>query len=77
MISLSRSNDTAAQVYFQATITAAEGYELNLDSFSFDGARGGPAAPRTYEVHSSVAGLLNEPRPTVQLDGAVYVFAVE
>jgi alcohol dehydrogenase (cytochrome c) len=26
---------------------------------------------------TTVAGLLNEPRPTVQLEGAVYVFAVE
>jgi len=26
---------------------------------------------------TTVAGLLNEPRPNVQLEGAVYVFAVE
>jgi hypothetical protein len=57
LISLSRSNDTAAQVYFQVTLTAAAGFELNMDSFSFDGAKGGTSDPRTYEVHSSVGGL--------------------
>src|SRR5204862_5173215 len=57
VISISREDDTAAQVYFQATITAAPGLELDVDSFTFDGARGGAATPRTYEVHSSVGGL--------------------
>jgi hypothetical protein len=57
VISISRKDDTAAQVYFQATITAAPGMELNMDSFTFDGAKGGAATPRTYEVHSSVGGL--------------------
>jgi len=51
VVSVSRANDTALAVYFQATITAAAGYELNMDSFTFDGARGGAATPRTYEVH--------------------------
>jgi hypothetical protein len=60
VLTVSRSNDTAAQVYLQATITAAPGFELNMDSFTFDGAKGGAATPRTYEVHSSVAGLLND-----------------
>lgn len=60
VMSISRSNDTAAQVYLEATITAAPGFELNMDNFTFDGARGGAASPRTYEVHSSVAGLLND-----------------
>lgn len=64
LISLSRSNDTAAQVYFQVTINAAPGYELDLDSFTFDGAKGGAAAPRTYEVHSSVGGLAISTDPT-------------
>lgn len=64
LISLSRSNDTSAQVYFQVTITAAAGYELNLDSFTFDGAKGGAASPRTYEVHSSVGGLAISSDPT-------------
>src|SRR3954468_19051595 len=41
VMSISRSNDTASQVYFEATVTAAPGYELNLDSFTFDGAAGG------------------------------------
>ena len=39
VMSFSRSDDTAAQVYWQATLTAASGYELNLDNFTFDGAR--------------------------------------
>src|SRR4029077_15085149 len=43
--------------YYQATITAAPGFLLNMDSFTFDGARGGAATARTYEVHSSVGGL--------------------
>ena|SRR5437773_386769 len=60
VMSISRSDDTAAQAYFQVTLTANAGYELNLDSFTFDGARGGASTPRTYEVHSSVAGLLND-----------------
>ncbi len=60
VITLSRKDDTAAQAYFQATITANPGFELNMDSFTFDGAKGGAASPRTYEVHSSVAGLLND-----------------
>jgi hypothetical protein len=60
VVSFSRANDTALAVYFQATITAAAGYELNLDSFTFDGARGGAATPRTYEVHSSVGGLARD-----------------
>jgi hypothetical protein len=57
VLSISRKDDTAAQVYVQTTITAAPGFELNLDSFTFDGAKGGASDPRTYEVHSSVGGL--------------------
>src|SRR5438132_11720646 len=59
VICISIRDDTSAQSYFQVTINANAGYELNLDSFTFDGARGGASTPRTYEVHSSVAGLLN------------------
>jgi hypothetical protein len=53
----SRSNDTAATAYFQTTITAAPGYELDLTSYTFDGARGGGSTPRSYDVRSSVGGL--------------------
>lgn len=57
VMTIARTNDTAAQAYFQVTITAAPGFEFNMDSFTFDGAKGGAATPRTYEVHSSVGGL--------------------
>ncbi len=76
VVSFSRSNDTALAVYFQATITAAAGYELNMDSFTFDGARGGAATPRTYEVHSSVAGLARDadisPAPPTSLTSGTF-----
>jgi len=52
VMSISRSDDTGAQAYFQVTLTAAAGFELNMDNWTFDGARGGGATPRTYEVHS-------------------------
>ncbi|MDB5327851.1 MAG: hypothetical protein JWM57_3420, partial [Phycisphaerales bacterium] len=57
VISILRTSDTAATDYAQVTITANAGSELNLQSFSFDGARGGAATPRTYDVRSSVTGL--------------------
>jgi len=58
VMSVSRSNDTFSQVYFETTVTANPGFELNMDSWTFDGAAGGGAVgDRTYEVHSSVAGL--------------------
>jgi hypothetical protein len=57
VMTIARTNDTAAQAYLQVTVTAAAGYELNLDTFTFDGAKGGAATPRTYEAHSSVGGL--------------------
>ena len=60
-MSLSRSNDTASAVYFEVTLTANPGFELNMDNWSFDGAAGGgTAGQRTYEVHSSVAGLARD-----------------
>jgi hypothetical protein len=58
VMSISRSNDTLADVYFQVTLTANPGYELDMDSWSFDGAAGGgTAGQRTYNVKSSVDGL--------------------
>jgi len=58
VMSISRSNDTLADVYFQVTLTANPGYELDMDSWSFDGAAGGgTAGQRTYNVKSSVEGL--------------------
>ena len=61
VMSISRSNDTASAVYFEVTLTANAGYELNMDSWSFDGAAGGgTSGQRTYEVHSSVAGLARD-----------------
>src|SRR4051812_8022161 len=58
VMSISRSNDTLADVYFQVTLNANPGYELNMDSWSFDGAAGGgTAGQRTYNVKSSVEGL--------------------
>src|SRR5207237_9521857 len=52
VMSISRSDDTAAQAYFQVTLTANAGHELNLDSFTFDCARGGAPPPRTHQVPS-------------------------
>ncbi len=61
VMSISRSNDTALAVYVEVTITANAGSELNLDSFTFDGAAGGgTSGQRIYEVHSSVAGLARD-----------------
>lgn len=53
---VNRSFDDDASQYWQFTVTAADGYELDLTSFTFDGARGGASAPRTYSVRTSVGG---------------------
>jgi hypothetical protein len=58
VMSISRSNDTLADIYFQVTLNANPGWELDLDSWTFDGAAGGGAAgQRTYNVKSGVEGL--------------------
>lgn len=55
---VSRTNDTAAQNYFQVSITAAAGYALDLSSFSIDLGAGGTTGPRTASIKDSVDGLL-------------------
>jgi hypothetical protein len=79
VMSISRSDDTGAQAYFQVTLTAAAGYELNMDNWTFDGARGGGSTPRTYEVHSSVAGLARDadisPAPPTSLISGQFLTA--
>jgi hypothetical protein len=58
VMSISRSNDTLADVYFQVTLNANPGWEINMDSWSFDGAAGGgTTGQRTYNVKSGVEGL--------------------
>lgn len=52
-----RTGTTPAAVYFEVTITAAAGQELDLTNFSIDMAKGGAADPRTYDIRSSVGGL--------------------
>jgi hypothetical protein len=57
-MSISRSNDTFADVYFQVTVNANPGYEFDMDSWTFDGAAGGgTTGQRTYNVKSGVEGL--------------------
>jgi hypothetical protein len=79
VMSISRSDDTAAQAYFQVTLTANPGYLIDMDSWTFDGARGGASAPRTYEVHSSVAGLARDadisPAPPTSLISGQFLSA--
>ena len=76
-----------ANVYFTFTVTADDGSELDLDSLTFDVARGGGATPRTYDVYTSVDNfatsltggpvVVGTQRPTftaasVDLSGAAY-----
>jgi hypothetical protein len=79
VMSISRSDDTASQAYFQVTLTANAGWLINMDNWTFDGARGGGATPRTYEVHSSVAGLARDadisPAPPTSLISGQFLTA--
>jgi len=76
VMSISRSNDTALAIYVDYTITAAPGDTIDMDSWSFDGAAGGATGPRTYEVHSSVAGLARDadiaPSPPTSLASGTF-----
>ncbi len=46
-----------ANVYFEFTVAADAGFELDLTSLDFDAARGGGATPRTYDIFTSVDGF--------------------
>src|SRR5262249_43499998 len=43
--------------YWGFTVTPNAGFRMNFTSFTFDGARGGDATPRTWYLNSSVAGF--------------------
>jgi hypothetical protein len=43
--------------YYQFTLSAAAGFELDLSSLTFDVARGGGGTPRGYAVRSSADGF--------------------
>jgi hypothetical protein len=56
-VAYSSAGVIAAKGYFEFTVSAAPGYELDLSSISLMAGRGGSSGPRTINIHSSVEGL--------------------
>jgi hypothetical protein len=57
--STSADEAVAGGKYFQFTVSANDGFVLNLDNLTFAAARGGAATPRGWVVLSDVDGFTN------------------
>jgi hypothetical protein len=56
-IATSLSGALTANSYFSFEVTVAPGFELSLDSLTFDAARGGGSTPRGFGLFSSIDGF--------------------